>query len=287
MSEAIVLSNSDQGSSYSFTAQLSKELSHNFSAMVAYTYTQAFDITGNPGSQAASAWSNNVSVRGQNDLDLSFSEYAVPHRVVGALSYRFEYLKALGTTVSLYYEGLNTGRFSYRFTADFNRDGINSDLIYIPNDPSEITFTDIKSGANVLFTAQQQSDAFFAYIDQDEYLSANKGKYAERNGALFPWRDRFDFKLLQDIFTNIGGKKRTLQFSFDVLNLGNLLNSDWGVLKTLNYSNGAILKPTVATDGTATFQMATVNNQLMSETFKNVFSTSTTYSLQVGFRLIF
>lgn len=287
MSEAIVLSNTDQGHSYSFTAQLSKEMSHNFSAMAAYTYTQAFDITGNPGSQAASAWSNNLSVRGQNDLDLSFSEYAVPHRFVGALTYRFEYLKALGTSVSLYYEGLNTGRFSYRYSADFNRDGINSDLIYIPNDASEITFTDIKSGTTTLFTAQQQSDAFFAYIDQDEYLSANKGKYAERNGAMYPWRNRFDFKLLQDIFTNIGGKRRTLQFSFDVLNLGNLLNSNWGILKTLNYSNGSILKPKVNNDGTATFEMVTVNNQLATETFKNVFSTSTTYSLQLGFRLIF
>jgi hypothetical protein len=287
MSEAIVLSNTDQGNSYSFTAQLSKEMSHNFSAMAAYTFTQAFDITGNPGSQAASAWSNNLSVRGQNDLDLSFSEYAVPHRFVGALTYRFEYLKALGTSVSLYYEGLNTGRFSYRYSADFNRDGINADLIYIPNDASEITFTDIKSGTTTLFTAQQQSDAFFAYIDQDEYLSANKGKYAERNGAMYPWRNRFDFKLLQDIFTNIGGKRRTLQFSFEVLNFGNLLNSNWGILKTLNYSNGSILKPKVNNDGTATFEMVTVNNQLASETFKNVFSTSTTYSLQLGFRLIF
>ncbi len=287
MSEAIVLSNTDQGFSYSLTAQLSKEFNKNFSAMIAYSYTASQDVSGNPGSQAASAWSNNVSVRGQNDLDLSYSEYAVPHRVVGALSYKVEYLKALATTISLYYEGLNTGRFSYRYTADFNRDGINADLIYIPSNPSEITFTDIKSGSNVLFTAQQQSEAFFKYLDQDAYLSKNKGKYAERNGALMPWRNRFDLRILQDIFTNVAGRKNTLQLSLDVLNVGNLLNSNWGIIQTTNLSNGAILVPTVANDGTATFQLARVNNQLPTNTFRNVLSTSTTYGMQVGLRYIF
>jgi hypothetical protein len=287
MSEAIVLTNTEEGYSYSLTGQLAKEFSKNFSAMVAYTYTESKDVSGNPGSQAASAWSNNLSVRGQNDLDLNPSQFAVPHRVVGAISYRFEYLNALATSISLFYDGSSTGRFDYRYTADFNRDGINSDLIYIPSSPSDITFTNVVSGGNVVFTAQQQSDAFFAYIEQDPYLSKNKGGYAERNGALLPWRNRFDLRLLQDIFTNINGKKHTLQLSVDVLNVGNMLNSNWGIIQTTNYNNGAILVPSVATDGTATFQMARVSNQLPTTTFRNVLSTGTTWGMQVGLRYIF
>ncbi|MFZ1704133.1 MAG: carboxypeptidase regulatory-like domain-containing protein [Saprospiraceae bacterium] len=287
MNEAIVLSNTNQGQTMSLTAQLTKEFSKNFSAMLAYTFTQAEDITGNPGSQAASAWANNFSVRGQNDLDLSVSEFAVPHRVVGALSYRIEYLNSLATSISLFYDGANTGRYSYRYTADFNRDGINSDLIYIPQDASQITFTDIISGGNVLFSAEQQSDAFFAYVDQDPYLSENKGKYAERNGALIPWRNRFDLRILQDIFTNIGGKKHTLQLSVDILNVGNLINSNWGIIQTPNYSNGGILVPNVAADGTATFQLARVSNAFPTETFRNVLSTATTWGMQLGLRYIF
>lgn len=287
MAEAIVLSNTDLGQSYSFTAQLTKEFSKNLSAMMAYTYTNAEDITGNPGSQAASAWANNLSVRGQNDLDLSYSEFAVPHRVVGAASYRFDYFKHFGTTISLFYDGANTGRYSYRYTADFNRDGINSDLIYIPNDPSEITFTDIVSGGNVLFTAQQQSDAFFLYVAQDDYLNANKGKYAERNGALLPWRNRFDLRILQDIYATVGNKKHAFQISVDVLNVGNMINSDWGILQVTNYNNGSILVPTVANDGTATFQLARVNGAFPTNTFRNVLSTATTWGMQLGLRYIF
>ncbi len=287
MAEAIVLSNTNQGSSYSFTTQISREFSRNLSAMFAYTYTGATEISGNPGSQAASAWANNVSVRGQNDLDLSVSGFAVPHRLVGSFSYRFEYLNALATSISLFYDGSNTGRFSYRYTADVNRDGINADLIYIPASPSEITFRDVVSGGNVQFSAQQQSDAFFNYIDQDPYLSKNKGKYAERNGAMLPWRNRFDLRILQDIFMNAGGKKNTLQFSVDVLNVGNLLNSSWGIIQVTNYNNGAILVPQVAADGTATFQMARENNQLQTSSFRDLVSTGTTWGLQLGLRYSF
>ncbi|MEZ4911119.1 MAG: carboxypeptidase regulatory-like domain-containing protein [Saprospiraceae bacterium] len=289
MSEAIVLTNTDQGYTYSLTGQLSKEFSNNFSAMIAYTYTAAKDITGNPGAQAASAWSNNVSVTGQNVLPLANSEFSVPHRVVGAISYKIEYLKSLATSISLFYDGANTGRFSYRYSSDFNGDGINADLIYIPASPNEIAFTDIKNSSTgaVIFTAQEQSDAFFKYVDQDAYLSKNKGSYAERNGALLPWRNRFDLRVLQDIFTNINNKKHTLQLSLDILNVGNLLNSNWGILQYTNYSNGAILKPTVASDGTATFQLNTVSNKFPTTTFSNLLSTATTWGMQVGLRYIF
>jgi hypothetical protein len=33
-------------------------------------------------------------------------------------------------------------------------------------------------------------------------------------------------KVLQDIFTNIGGKRNSLQVSLDIFNLGNLLNNN-------------------------------------------------------------
>lgn len=285
MSEAMVLTNTDQGSSYLLTLALAKEFNFGLSFNIAYTYTNAKDLSSNPGSQAASAWSNNAAVRGQNDLDLAWAE-AVPHRFMSAVSYRFEWLGHLGTTLSLFYDGSHQGRYSYRYTSDFNRDGINADLIYIPRNPSEITFTDV-TGANP-FTAQQQSDAFFKFIDQDPYLKNKKGQYAERNGALLPWRNRFDFKLLQDIFNDFGGRRHTLQFSLDILNIGNLLNSNWGINKTSIYNNGAILSPNVnATTGTATFQMARVSNRLPASSFNNVIGLSSTWSMQVGLRYSF
>jgi hypothetical protein len=211
----------------------------------------------------------------------------VPHRLVGSLSYRVEYAKALATTFSLFYEGSHQGRFAYRYTSDFNNDGINADLIYIPKDASEITFTDIVSSGKVLFTAKEQSDAFFAYISQDDYLSDHQGEYAERFGALLPWRSQWDFRVLQDIFTNIGSRKNTLQVSLDILNFGNMLDKDWGTIQTTNLNNGSILVPSVKSDGTATFQLAQVSGKLPTTSFRNVIGTASTWNMQVGVRYIF
>jgi hypothetical protein len=289
MSEAMVLDNTDQGYSYSFTSQLTFPVIKNLNGMIAYTHTESKDITGNPGSQAASAWSNNPSVRGQNDLDLSYSQYMTPNRVVGSFSYKLEYLKKFASTLSLYYSGYNDGNFSYRYTSDFNKDGVNADLIYIPKDASEIIFEDIKNtDGTVRHTAQVQSDAFFAYIDQDSYLSKNKGKYAERNGAQYPWYNRVDLKFLQDFYVNTKNSKNTLQLSCDVLNFANLLNSSWGVRQRQIVSNGAILKYTKLNSANVPmFQMAEISNKLPVATFENTMTTSSTWGIQIGVRYIF
>jgi hypothetical protein len=40
---------------------------------------------------------------------------------------------------------------------------------------------------------------------------------------------RMDLSVAQDVFTNLGGRRHGFQFRADILNFGNLLNSDWGV----------------------------------------------------------
>jgi hypothetical protein len=62
-------------------------------------------------------------------------------------------------------------------------------------------------------------------------LSGRRGQY-ERYGALSPWRGKWDMKLIQDYnFKIAAGKTNTIQFSVDVLNLSNLLNSKWGLVQ--------------------------------------------------------
>jgi hypothetical protein len=282
----MLLTNTDKGYSWTFTAQLNFPIVKNFNGMIAYTASMAKDITGNPGSQAASAWSGNLSVRGQNDLDLSYSQYLTPHRIVGSLNYKIDYLKHMATTISVYYSGYIDGNYSYRYSNDFNRDGINSDLLYIPKDETEITFEDFVVGGAVKYTAAEQADAFWAYVAQDEYLSNHLGEYAERNGAFYPWYNRFDVKILQDFYIMVGGKKNTLQLSVDILNAANLLNDSWGVRKRLTLSNGSILSSR-AVSNNLLFKMVEAGGALPSKTFDNVNTTSSTWGIQLGLRYIF
>lgn len=308
---AIVLENNKAGGSFSFTTQVSKSFSKGFYASLAYTFSAAMDVTANPGSTASSTWSGNPTSGTQNTKELSFSSFATPHRILGTFSYRKEFLKHLGTTVSFLYEGAKQGTFSYIYgvaggtapsgfanTGDINYDGNSSDLMYVPSDPSQITFTPLTVGSGataVTYTAKQQSDAFFAFVEQDKYLRRTKGKVADRNGATYPFYHRVDLKFLQDIFTNIGSRRATLQFSADCLNFLNLLNRDWG-LRDFFVVNNPLRATKNATTGEVRYQLATYtpngapagsNPILVDKTFIKSTSTTSTWSLQLGLRLIF
>jgi hypothetical protein len=287
-----ILSNTEEkGNIFNATFGASINTGKGLFGSLAYTYTYADEVSSNPGSSANSAFAGpNINNPNQQLLYPSF--FAVPHRIVGSLSYRFNYLNHASTTVSLFYNGSNQGRFSYRYQNDINNDGINSDLLYIPANDSEITFVDITDNNGVVqFTAAEQLAAFNEYVSNDPHLSSRRGQYAERNANLLPWLGRMDLRILQDLFTDIGSRKNTLQFSLDLLNFGNLLNSDWGIAKGLNNAQNLLVPVNVQQNGPSTFRMNTVteNGQTVLPTtpFRNITLTSTTWSMQLGLRYIF
>jgi hypothetical protein len=291
LSSAMVLTNTNKGYQWQLTAQLTKNFSKGLSGMIAYTYSVAKDVSANPGSTAYSVWTANSSVNSLNNPGLSYSSFSIPHRLVGNLTYRIEYANHLATSLGVVYQGMPTGRWSYTYSGDVNGDGSSgSDLMYIPASPGEITFV-AASG----MTPEQQSTAFFKYIDDNEYLSARKGQYAERFGHVQPWIHRFDVKVLQDLFVNFGKSNRlTLQVSLDVLNVGNLLNDSWGCYyynAFASYDN--VMPVTVVGKGTTTSAPTFKLNATSIENFeeKSVLtksiSTSSTWSMLLGFRLLF
>ena len=285
ISEAMVLTNTSKGSAGIFTAQLAKRFSKNWDFSVAYTHTEAFDLSGNPGSQASSAWSNIQSVNGNNNLPLSYNDFATPNRVVAYGSYKISYAKLFATTFALVYTGYEQGTFSYRYSNDYNQDGLSTnDLIYIPKNASEITFA--QNGA---FTPQQQSDAFFAYIAQDKYLSKHQGQIAERNGARMPWFSNLDLRVLQDIMPVRNKKNYGLQFSMEIENFTNLLSSGWGVAKRTTINNAAPLAVATAPTATtpATYRLNLVNGQLPTRTYESIITASQTWRMNLGLRLNF
>jgi hypothetical protein len=281
-----VLANTNKGNSFILTAQVTKSFPFGLSGSIAYTYNNAKDVTANPGSQANSVWSVNATGNTQNDLELAYSNFAVPHRVVGWLTYRKEYLNHLGTTVSLFYEGKSLGTYSYTYNGDLNNDGNSADLMYIPKDPSEIQFKNNVTYQNgTTYTSQQQSDIFFKFIDQDPYLRKHKGEVAKRNGAKLPWYDRVDMKIAQDIFNNFGGDRHTLQITADFYNILNLVNHNWGIRKLNTVTNP--LKVESVTNGVPTFSISPYNGAPVTQSFVNNVSISTTWTVQLGLRYMF
>ncbi|MFZ9661553.1 MAG: TonB-dependent receptor, partial [Chitinophagaceae bacterium] len=192
VTSAIVLENTNKGGGFSFTTQLNKNFSKGLNGFVAYSYTFYNEVTANPGSQASSVWNSNATIGTQNSLELYNGQNVLPHRIIGAITWRKEYLKHLGTTISLFYEGASQGRISYIYNGDMNNDGNNAtDLLYVPKSPSDIVFVAATAGSTTAaYTAQQQSEAFFKFVKNTPYLAKNMGKYTSRNGAVFPWYNR-------------------------------------------------------------------------------------------------
>ena len=237
VSSMMVLTNTNKGHQASLTVQLTKQFSNGLSGMIAYTYNNAKDLTANPGSVALSAWRSSASVGSLNDPGVSYSAFSMPHRVNGYISYSIDWAKNhLRSTFTLYYSGTNQGRLSYVFSNDMNGDTFGQDLIFIPR-PDQTNFVDVKNKetGKVTYSAAEQQRDYEAFLNGNSYLKKRQGQYAERYGDVQPWINQFDFKFLQDIASNFGSNNRySLQFSVDILNVGNLLNKNWGVY----YTNG-------------------------------------------------
>jgi hypothetical protein len=303
ISNAMELTNTDQGYQYSLTAQLVKNFQNGLSGMFSYTYTVAKDVTSNPGSSASSAWSSNSAVGSLNNPGLSWSNFATPHKLVGDVSYRIEYAKNFATTFSLVYQGYQTGRWSYTYSNDLNGDGNSSDLMYIPKTEDELTFVDVKDSKTntVVMTAAEQQAAFWNYVNSNDYLSSHKGKYAERFGQVQPWIHRFDAKIIQDVFTNLGtDRKYTLQFSLDLLNIGNMINDKWGTysynplasydnVRPLKVASNGVDKATGVPTAAPTYNLnaTSLDDFKAKTTLSKSISTSSTWGALFGIRLIF
>jgi hypothetical protein len=283
---ATVLTNTDiKGHAFSATAGVLVPDWRGLSGSIYYTYSEAKEVSANSGSAANSAWLASPSINSPNEQMLNISNFALPHRVVANLSYRVEYANHLATTVGVYYTGSHQGRFSYLYGNDFNGDGLNADILFLPKNTSDITFTDIVSGGNVVYTAAQQAAAFDKYL-ADNDLDQYRGKYVPRNAFLMPWLSRFDVRVLQDIFTNVGSRRSTIQLSLDIVNFGNLLNSEWGIQDNLNGAQNLLSRSGSVTQ-TPVFNMNRVSGELPLTPFQNASSFSTTWSMQFGLRYIF
>jgi len=293
----IVLENTNKGYSVSATAQLSKSFTNGFYGSIAYTYTVAKEVSPNPGSRASSAWQSIANVNGPNAQELAMSQYAIPHRIIGNVSYRFEYAKYFASTFSLVYTGSNRYLINYLTSGSVVRDG-NSELMYIYPKGADVPFvnytvTDKNALGQVTatrtYTIQQQQEAYDQYIASSKYLSSHTGGYASRYGQKAPWMHQIDFRFLQDFFVKTkGGTKHDLQFSADIFNLGNLIANkakNFGYPQTTTITNPLIMKNVV--NNAPTFTWSEYNKTLVATPFQVDNSTANLWYMQVGLRYSF
>jgi hypothetical protein len=177
---------------------------------------------------------------GSNVAQLGHSSYVSPNRIIANISYRIKEGSFGATTLGLFYEGYNhcyVGSYSYtrrsylmgtrsgNYVNPVTGDGGALNLMYIPTD---------EELAVMPFADEANKAAFKSFLESDKYLSKHRGEYSVRGAAAAPWLHRFNLKVAQDFNFRVAKKQNTVQVALDINNLGNLLNSDWGLHKKLN-----------------------------------------------------
>ncbi len=225
-SDAIIARPTSKGESQQLTLSLNKPFSDSdFSWLLAYTYTDATDVSPLTSSTSFSQWRFRQLLN-PNDAEVARSSYEITNRVTAALSWKHAFFGDYKTSASMFYEGRSGRPYSYVFDNDANGDSVaGNDLLYIPAGPGD-----------VLFGSPGEEQAFFDFLAGDSYLSDHRGQLAERNGERGDWVNQFDVRVSQELPGFMDGHKSEIWL--DVLNIGNLLNKDWGRIEEFGFPGG-------------------------------------------------
>ncbi|MDF2430455.1 MAG: hypothetical protein JWP44_86 [Mucilaginibacter sp.] len=287
------MTNTNKGYSYFVTGQLQKNFTNGLYFNAAYTHSGAKDVN-DGGSTASTIWSSRYVAGNPNGDNLSNSSYVQPNRIIASAIYKKEYWKHTSTSIGVIFESANNGAVSYITNGDPNNDGATNDLMYIPRNQGDIEL--VKDFATDPRTPAQIWNQLNSFINQDAYLAAHKGQYAQRNGVILPYFQRFDLHLAQDFFVKSGNVKNTIEISVDIINVGNLINRNWGLYQ--NSFNGFASGSTTVLSykgidpatGRAmySFPYLDKNNLIpVTKSFINDSSQGSRYQAQIGLRYIF
>jgi hypothetical protein len=287
ITDAILLTNTNKGYTYSLTAQVQKQFSKNFFFTGAYNFAVAKDLM-TAGSIAFSSWRDNPSLLGNNLQQLAFSDNDQRHRIIAALYFKIPDI-AGGTGVNLGFQSGNQGRVTYTVNGDANGDALTAnDLLYIPRTVDEINFEQytVGSGSSArTITVDAQKAAYAQFLKSNEYL-AEGGRYAERNGFLLPWLTTLDASLTRDISFKVSGVKQSFQIRADIVNVGNMINDKWGV-STITTTRQPLQFRSKNANNQPVYRYTEISNALPVKSTQPGSSLGDVWQLQLGVRYIF
>jgi hypothetical protein len=217
--------NKGEDRSYQATFQLQKRFSDNLEFNAGYTYSDAKDLISTSNSQAFSNYGFATLDGTIADRNLTTSTYDRPHKITvsGTL-----HLPAR-VSVSMLYTGISGTPYGYVVNGDINSDGVGgtnrefNDLFYVPRNASDFT---------VAPTSTRTYAELEEYIGGEECLSSQRGRVMERNSCRNAWINLLNARLAWNAPT-FGGQG--VELSWDIFNLLNLVNDDWGQVKETSF----------------------------------------------------
>jgi hypothetical protein len=278
---AYVFTNTKAGYQFNTSFGVQHTFKNNFFLTGSYNYLVATDASSISAEISSDAFDRNPVLGNANVAVNSRSLYGNTHRFVLAGIKKFEYGKGRwATTVSFFGNWTSGNRFAYVYGGDVNNDGTGTnDLLYVPKN-SEIdvmNFVPLIDVNGQLQSAATQRAAFKSFIAQDKYLSSRRGTYTEKYAGENPWFSQLDLRILQDLNIKPG---KTIQFSLDIINFGNMISSKWGVQK---YASASGYFQPISYLGGGNYQF----DPSLRQTFISSPELPSRWQMQFGLRYIF
>jgi hypothetical protein len=208
---AVKVENLNGGYVTNATFQLQKQFGQTYGVTVGYTYSRSYDRISFTSSQAFSNFQFaplDGDIYGRNVRPSAFDR---PHRIVITGTANLPY----GFGVGLSYSGQSGTPYTWTVAGDVNGDGVSgNDLVYVPNDSSQITLRD-----------PTQYAALDNFIKSQDCLQNARGGFIQRGACRNPWNDFVDLRLT---WTSPAWKDQRIEVQWDIFNVLNLISSSWG-----------------------------------------------------------
>ena len=215
-----------KGDGNAITLSFQRPARDGFGFGVAYTYTEASEVSPLTSSVANSNF-NSRAVFNPNENVAANSAYMIRDRFTANVTWQKAFISNLKTNVGLFWEGRRGKPYSWTFLNDMNGDGVaGNDLLYIPAS---------RGAAGVKFATPADEAAFWNIVDNNPDLSKYKGAVVPRNSSFSQFVNSFDLRVSQEVpgfFPQHKGK-----VTFDILNIGNLLNKKWGRIDEVTFQS--------------------------------------------------
>lgn len=224
-----------EGGGNALTVALSGAFNKAVNWGIAYTHTTSKEVNSLNSSRAISNW-NGIAILNPNVDVLENSAYLIRDRVNANASWSKAFVGSYKTSVGLFYEGRSGRPFSWTYRNDMNGDGFSgNDLMYIPKAPGS---------GEVLFTGRTEAerkaneDKFWAIVSASADLDGVRGTTTRRNANFAKFVNSFDLRLSQEL-PGLMNKHKGL-VTFDLLNVGNMLNKRWGRIEEAGFNAGTV-----------------------------------------------
>jgi len=223
--QVLLVTNKGEDWGTSISAEFRGALSDHLSFQMGYAWAGSMDRASLIYPDMVSNFGLNPTSTNPNNPNLTTSTFDRPHKVVAAI-YGAPFPALPDTQLSFLYTGQSGLPFSYVYRFDLNGDGYpglggafdrNNDLLYVPGEGTELPASYTTMGL------------MNSALKSDPCLAKHRGDFIPRNGCRSPWENRLDLRL-SHTFRLAGADMR---LEGDLINVLNLLNSQWGMLETI------------------------------------------------------